>query len=138
MTHPSDKDLENILRSGLRRSAGAVEPNPDLSAVTLRAAKLRRKVADGAVQLTVAVVSPTPGMSFNRPASARKRSSDSGTREISRAARRNACWRGAGARPRNRRSAMRSRASTGVMGLKVPPAQGVPGGALVYLRAPEG
>ena len=32
------------------------------------------------------------------PSSARNRSSDSGTREISRAARRNACWRGAGAR----------------------------------------
>ncbi len=36
-------------------------------------------------------------------------------REISRAARRNACWRWRGARPRISRSAMRSRASTGVM-----------------------
>ena len=64
--------------------------------------------------ITAAVFSPTPGMSVSRPASARRRSSSSGTSETSRAARRKACRRYDGARPRISSSAMRSSASTGV------------------------
>ena len=70
--------------------------------------------------MTAAVFSPTPGMSVSRPLSARRRSSSSGTRDTSRAARRNACTRYDGARPRISSSAIRSSASTGVTPPKVP------------------
>ena len=65
--------------------------------------------------MTAAVLSPTPGMSCRRPFSSRRSSSSIGTRfdlVAPRAGTPATCRRGS--RPRTSRSAMRSRASTGV------------------------
>ncbi len=65
-----------------------------------------------------------PGRSCSRPVVGEELQLRSARATTSRAARRKACWRWAGSRPRMRRSAMRSRASTGVTPRPYPLAMG--------------